>query len=144
MYKNKNLKTKGAPINLIQAHKWYNIATAYGNEEIRKQAIKARDNLTVQMTHAEVLEAQKLASEWKPEVVYALTPEEGTEVELKKAEDEEVKAEALKNDAKAESTPSFLDKLFGRSDPGTEPLHGQGPEASDNKTQSANEPAPSL
>ncbi len=139
-----NLKTKGAPINLIQAHKWYNIATAYGNEEIRKQAIKERDNLTIQMTHAEVLEAQKLASEWKPEVVYALTPEEGTEVELKKAEEEEVKAEAQKSDEKAESTPSFLDKLFGHSNSDTEPSHGRGAESSDNKTQKADETAPSL
>jgi len=140
-----NLKTKGAPINLIQAHKWYNIATAYGDEETRKKAIKERDNLTVQMTHAEVLEAQKLASEWKPEIVYALTPEEGAEVELKKAEEEEIKAEAKKekDGAKAESTPSFLDKLFGR-DSSTESLYGQGKEASDNKKQDADEPTPAL
>ena len=138
-----NLKTKGAPINLVQAHKWYNIATAYGDEDIRRQAIKARDDLTTRMTHAEVLEAQKLASEWKPEVVYALTPEEGAEVELKKAEKEEVKEQAQKGDTSVESAPSFLDKLFGHSDSSAAPSHEQGAGAADNR-QNANEPVPAL
>ena len=47
---------KGVPQDLIQAHTWFNLA---GERE-------ARNTVAEQMTPAEILEAQKLAREWKP------------------------------------------------------------------------------
>ncbi len=52
----------GVPQDLAQAHMWYNLGGASGD----KEAATRRDALAIQMTHAQIDEAQKLAREWKP------------------------------------------------------------------------------
>jgi len=46
----------------VQANMWYNLSAAKGNYIARE----ARDSLAEQMTPAQIAEAQRLASEWKP------------------------------------------------------------------------------
>ena len=45
----------------VQAHRWYNLAAARGEPS----AAEARDALAKQMTPAQIVEAQRLAREWK-------------------------------------------------------------------------------
>ena len=52
----------GVPRNLVLAHLWFNLATVAGEVD----AARKRDILAKQMTPAQVLEAQKLALEWRP------------------------------------------------------------------------------
>ena len=51
----------GVPRDIVQAHKWFNLAAANGD----KEAVTRRDTLEKQMTPAKITEAQKLAREWK-------------------------------------------------------------------------------
>ena len=53
---------EGVPQNYIQAHMWFNLAGARGDEDARK----ARDVVKDRMTPEQTAEAQHLASEWKP------------------------------------------------------------------------------
>ena len=46
----------------VLAHMWFNLAAAQGE----KVATDLRDSLAKKMTSAQIAEAQKLASEWKP------------------------------------------------------------------------------
>jgi TPR repeat protein len=46
----------------VRAHIWYNLASAQGNEF----ALTRREALAKKMTLAQIVEAQKLAREWKP------------------------------------------------------------------------------
>jgi TPR repeat protein len=47
-------------VNLIEAHKWFNIAAMRGNDDAKRYRLElARD-----MSKAEILRAQKLAREW--------------------------------------------------------------------------------
>ena len=48
--------------DLVQAHKWYNIAGAQGSEQAREN----RDAIAGQMTAEQMAEAQRLAREWTP------------------------------------------------------------------------------
>jgi hypothetical protein len=60
---------QGVPQDYVQAHKWFNLAAARipaSETESRAIAIKSRDSVASKMTPAQVAEAQKLASEWKP------------------------------------------------------------------------------
>ncbi len=50
------------PQDFVQAHMWYSLAAANGH----KDAAMLRGVLPNQMTHAQIVEAQKLAREWKP------------------------------------------------------------------------------
>lgn len=45
---------------LVTAHKWFNLAAEAGNEEARVY----RQQLTLEMTHRQVAEAQRKAREW--------------------------------------------------------------------------------
>ena len=47
-------------LNLVVAHKWFNLAAARGNEEARAY----RREISSEMTKAEIAEAQRLAREW--------------------------------------------------------------------------------
>lgn len=47
-------------VDLIQAHKWFNIAAIRGNVEAKRH----RSELSSDMSKAEVIRAQKLAREW--------------------------------------------------------------------------------
>lgn len=53
---------EGVPQDYVQAHKWFDLAAFFGNEV----AAGNRDSVEALMTPAQIAEAQKLASEWKP------------------------------------------------------------------------------
>lgn len=53
---------KGLPQDYVQAHLWYNLAGAGGEN----MAIENRDIIAATMAPAQVAEAQKLARVWKP------------------------------------------------------------------------------
>ena len=55
-------KGQGVPQDYVQAHKWFNLAAASGNAD----AVKNRDFVAAKMTPAQIAEAQRLASAWKP------------------------------------------------------------------------------
>jgi len=60
----------GVPKDYVQARKLYDLAAARfpaSEAEARASAIKNRDGLTVEMTRAQIAEAQRLAREWKPQ-----------------------------------------------------------------------------
>lgn len=64
----------GAPEDLVEAYRWYDIAAAgipaprrrQSFEGIRADLIKQRDALARRMTRAQIAQAQRLAQEWKP------------------------------------------------------------------------------
>jgi len=53
---------QGVPTDLVEAYMWYSLAAGNGNAH----APGYRDDLTRQMTPAQITEAQKRAREWKP------------------------------------------------------------------------------
>lgn len=69
---------QGMPHDYIHAHMWYNLAASRFNateEYYRDKAITGRDRVTAQMTPKQIAEAQKLASEWKPNSMSQLQPQ---------------------------------------------------------------------
>lgn len=57
----------GVPQSLVEAHKWSDLAASNSlDKNIHDKNIKNRDSLAVNMTPAQIAEAQKLAREWKP------------------------------------------------------------------------------
>jgi len=55
-------KGEGVPQSYVSAHMWFNLSAAGGGQD----AVKNRDNVARRMTPAQIAEAQKRASEWKP------------------------------------------------------------------------------
>ncbi len=53
---------KGVAQNNVQAHMWYSLSAQQGNENARIRL----DELTEQMTAAEIADGQRLADEWTP------------------------------------------------------------------------------
>ena len=53
---------QGVPQDYVQAHMWANLAAASGYAD----AVKNRDIFAAKMTPAQIAEAQRLASAWKP------------------------------------------------------------------------------
>jgi TPR repeat protein len=53
---------EGVPRDDVRAHMWFNLAAANGN----KDAIAKRNQVARSMTPAQIIEAQRLAREWKP------------------------------------------------------------------------------
>ncbi len=53
----------GAPCDLIEAHKWFNLAAARGHEE----AAHCRADISEEMTAREIAEAQRRARQWLAE-----------------------------------------------------------------------------
>ena len=51
---------QGAPLNLIEAHKWFNLAALKGNQPAREW----RSNLAREMSADEIAEAQRQARAW--------------------------------------------------------------------------------
>jgi uncharacterized protein len=47
----------GAPVDLVQAHRWFNVAAAWGNAD----ALPWRSEIADEMSRVEVAEAQRLA-----------------------------------------------------------------------------------
>ena len=61
------------PIDLISAHKWFNLAAVRGNRE----AIRLRREIADQMSDAEIAVAQRAARDWlysNPESAPSLAP----------------------------------------------------------------------
>jgi len=54
---------QGAPQNYVQAHMWFNLAAS----NPASNAVHNRDLVAAKMTPVQIAEAQKLASEWKPQ-----------------------------------------------------------------------------
>ena len=52
--------TSGLPIDLVEAHKWFNLAAARGHEA----ACWCRAEISDEMTAREIAEAQRRAREW--------------------------------------------------------------------------------
>jgi TPR repeat protein len=50
----------GVDLDLVQAHKWFNLAAARGNEEAKRYRLE----ISAEMSKPEIAEAQKLAREW--------------------------------------------------------------------------------
>lgn len=55
--------SNGAPCDLIEAHKWFNLAAARGHEE----AAFCRADIADEMTAREIAEAQRRARQWLAE-----------------------------------------------------------------------------
>jgi TPR repeat protein len=55
--------SSGAPCDLIEAHKWFNLAAARGHEE----AAHCRADIADEMTAREIAEAQRRARQWLAE-----------------------------------------------------------------------------
>jgi TPR repeat protein len=51
---------RDAPVDLIAAHKWFNLAAVKGNAE----AIRLRREIASQMSDAEIAAAQRAARDW--------------------------------------------------------------------------------
>jgi len=51
---------QGVPLDLIEAHKWFNLAAAKGNEPAREW----RSSVAREMTADEIAEAQRQARAW--------------------------------------------------------------------------------
>ena len=60
---------KGVPQDYVRAHMWFNIAAAAAgasDASVRDLSVKWRDLVATRMTPAQIAEAQRMASEWKP------------------------------------------------------------------------------
>jgi uncharacterized protein len=58
---------QGVPQDCIQAYMWFNLAASRSHPgEGREAFAKARDDLATRMTPAQIGEAQRLASDWRP------------------------------------------------------------------------------
>lgn len=51
---------KDTPVNLVEAHKWFNIAAMKGNAEARSYRLEVAN----EMSKKQIAEAQRLAREW--------------------------------------------------------------------------------
>ncbi|HVY83602.1 MAG TPA: sel1 repeat family protein [Caulobacterales bacterium] len=51
---------QGGPVDLVQAHMWFNLAAVRGSEAAKE----SRRELSGQMSAGEIAQAQKLAREW--------------------------------------------------------------------------------
>jgi TPR repeat protein len=58
---------RGVPRDNIQAHKWANLAAANAKGQLRETAVRLREMISWVMTPAQVTEAERLASQWRPE-----------------------------------------------------------------------------
>lgn len=54
---------EGVPQDYVQAHMWYNLAAAASGDA---KYDKSRDSLAEKMTSPQIVEAQRLAREWRP------------------------------------------------------------------------------
>jgi hypothetical protein len=58
----------GVTQDLVEAHKWLNLAAAglSREDDLRDIVVEARDRVAQRMTPAQIAEAQRLAREWEP------------------------------------------------------------------------------
>jgi TPR repeat protein len=57
---------QGVPQDYVQAHMWINIAASLATGAEQQQCIELRDGMTKELSPQEVVEAQRLAREWRP------------------------------------------------------------------------------
>ena len=55
----------GVPKDLVEAHKWRNLAASRSTGDAQRRYAEARDAMAKQMTPAQLTEAQRLAREWQ-------------------------------------------------------------------------------
>jgi hypothetical protein len=55
---------QGVPQDDVQAHMWYNLAASRGTDEMKVEAVEARDRVAGKMNPTQIAEAQRLAREW--------------------------------------------------------------------------------
>ena len=55
---------QGVPKDSVQAYMWLTVAGSQGSEAGRQNALKTRDMVALQMTPAQIREAEKLARDW--------------------------------------------------------------------------------
>ena len=55
---------KSVPQDYVQSHMWLNLAASRLTGEDLEKAVEARDSVAQMMTHAQIAEAQALATEW--------------------------------------------------------------------------------
>src|SRR5271165_4439770 len=56
----------GVPQDYVRAHMWFNIAAAGASDASVRDSAKWRDLVATRMTPAQIAEARRMASEWKP------------------------------------------------------------------------------
>jgi hypothetical protein len=56
----------GVPLDYVEAYKWLSVAASQFPAEKRDLAVKMRDHVASKMTPSQIVEAQKLARDWKP------------------------------------------------------------------------------
>ncbi|HZP75782.1 MAG TPA: hypothetical protein VFB45_06535 [Pseudolabrys sp.] len=61
---------RSVPVDMVQAHKWFNIAATRGN----KEAVRLRREVAEQMTDAEIGAAQRAARDWLKSQPQAVQP----------------------------------------------------------------------
>ena len=60
---------QGVPQDYIQAHMWWNLAASRHTDPMKRaDAVKSRDIVAAKMNTAQIGEAQRLASAWKPKL----------------------------------------------------------------------------
>ena len=58
---------EGVPQDYVQVHMWFNLAASRASDaDVREEMAMFRDRVAAKMTSAQIAEAQRLASEWKP------------------------------------------------------------------------------
>jgi uncharacterized protein len=58
---------RGVPTDYVRAYMWYSLAALRaGSTGLGNRAAKSRDEVAAKMTPAQIAEAQRMASEWKP------------------------------------------------------------------------------
>ena len=67
---------RGTPQDFVQAHKWYNLAAAYGH----RNAAEARDTLAERMTPGQIAQAQQAARGWQPDEASQTDPQSPPEI----------------------------------------------------------------
>ena len=63
----------GIPQSCVQAHEWYNLAASNfpaSDSARRAVAVEGRQRLAARMTSAQIAEAEKLATDWRPTIRY--------------------------------------------------------------------------
>ena len=58
---------QGVPQDYVRAHMWFNLAASGASDaSIRDKSVMGRNLVAAMMTPAQIAEAQRMASEWKP------------------------------------------------------------------------------
>jgi uncharacterized protein len=60
------LAGRGVTQDYVQAHVWSNLAASHLSGGVRDEAVRVRDTAASKMTPEQIVEAQRLAREWKP------------------------------------------------------------------------------